>query len=226
LTRPDGGSSTLTIGAITADDYWFNLFSVEVIMDPAAYVEETGDPSVDRVFVTLPDGASSVALDSAVGEMSAQIPGADVRTAERWLDQRADDDRRGSQAIMIALFGGAALFTLFGSVMAVLSTARERRGEFALLRTTGASPQQVVAAVAVETLVVMATAAALLAVVLGFGYVRVGQALPLAGAGTIFPLGVFVTAFAVCAAAALIAAVVGTAWALRGSRLDSVNAAA
>ncbi|MFD5132148.1 ABC transporter permease [Streptomyces olindensis] len=112
-------------------------------------------PAVHQLVVT----ADPAAVRRAVGD-SAQVLTGDAR---RLADADPDRDSEALTA-MNALFGTAGGVTAFVSVFVVASTlafaVAQRRREFALLRTTGATPGQIRRTVLAEALTVGTVASA------------------------------------------------------------------
>ncbi|MFJ7337685.1 FtsX-like permease family protein [Streptomyces sp. NPDC101116] len=106
-------------------------------------------PATDQLVVT----AAPASVRAAVGDSARVLTG----TARRLADADPDRDREALTA-MNALFGTAGGVTAFVSVFVVASTfafaVAQRRREFALLRTAGASPAQLRRAVLTEALAV------------------------------------------------------------------------
>ncbi len=214
LTRPDGGATTVTVGPVFRTDTW-ELLGGDLVLDRATYLAQTGDDAVDRVFVRVPD-PDEVPTVAAV--LRAHLPGADVSGRDEWLARWSATRAHENTTALAALFGGVALFALVGCGITVLSSARERRVELRLLRTTGAARRHLLATMVIETVVVLVTAAALLAVVLGLSYVRIGHLVAQAGstAAVAVPVGMLAGMLGACTAVAIVAAVAGTWWSLRG----------
>ncbi|QIJ63671.1 FtsX-like permease family protein [Streptomyces sp. JB150] len=126
------------------------------------------------------------AAPDAVRAAVANSPGVDVLTGDdrRLADPRPDRDAE-DLATMHALFGTAGGVTAFVSVFVVASTfafaVAQRRREFGLLRTAGATPGQIRRLVAAEALLVGVLAAAAGCVLGGHGAPRL--AAWVAGAG-------------------------------------------
>ncbi|MEU4486265.1 FtsX-like permease family protein [Streptomyces purpurascens] len=112
-------------------------------------------PPVHQLAVT----ADPAAVRQAVGDSSQVLTG----NARRLADADPDRDSEALTA-MNALFGTAGGVTAFVSVFVVASTfafaVAQRRREFALLRTAGATPGQIRRSVLVEALAVGALASA------------------------------------------------------------------
>ncbi|MEW2614862.1 ABC transporter permease [Streptomyces sp. NPDC047880] len=106
-------------------------------------------PAADQLVVA----ADPASVRAAVGDSAQVLTG----TARRLADANPDRDREALTA-MNALFGTAGGVTAFVSVFVVASTfafaVAQRRREFALLRTAGASPAQLRRAVLAEALAV------------------------------------------------------------------------
>ncbi|KJK40291.1 ABC transporter permease [Streptomyces variegatus] len=125
----------------------------------AVFFTDTRAAQLDRKIVQLVVRADPASVREAVGD-SAQVLTGDAR---RLADADPGRDREALTA-MNALFGTAGGVTAFVSVFVVASTfafaVAQRRREFALLRTAGATPAQIRRTVLAEALAVGTLASA------------------------------------------------------------------
>ncbi|WP_086706184.1 ABC transporter permease [Streptomyces antimycoticus] len=150
VTTPDGPSSRTVVGTVGARDFETAAFFTD---SEAARLS----PRVDAVVAY----ADAAAVRKAVGTESGMVvlTGDDRRRAD------PDPDRDSEALISVnALLGTAAAITGFVSVFVVASTfsfaVAQRRREFGLLRTAGATPRQVRRMVFAEALVIGVLASA------------------------------------------------------------------
>ncbi|WP_329038600.1 ABC transporter permease [Streptomyces sp. NBC_00178] len=147
---PGGAGTRTVVGTVADAGFESAVFFTDA---EAARIR----PAVDAVAVH--------ADPAAVRALTRTVPGMSVLTADerRRADPGPDRDREALTAVN-ALLGTAAGITGFVSVFVVASTfsfaVAQRRREFGLLRTAGATPGQIRRAVVAEALVVGALASA------------------------------------------------------------------
>ncbi|WP_432104606.1 ABC transporter permease [Streptomyces sp. bgisy091] len=153
ITTPGtaGGPGTRTVVGTVADAG----FETPVFFDDAEAARIR--PEIDAVAVH--------ADADAVRRVTREFPGTDVLTGAGRQRADAEPDRDGEALTAVnALLGTAAGITGFVSVFVVASTfsfaVAQRRREFGLLRTAGATPGQVRRAVVAEALVIGVLASA------------------------------------------------------------------
>ncbi|MFD3524800.1 FtsX-like permease family protein [Streptomyces sp. NPDC058653] len=152
VVTPDGVGSRTVVGTVGATDFENAVFFTEA---EAAQLS----PRIDALVVRADSTAVRGVVRAAAGAESADRPGFEVLTGDE--RRRADPDPdRDSEALMAvnALLGTAAGITCFVSVFVVASTfafaVAQRRREFGLLRTAGATPRQIRRTVFLEAVLV------------------------------------------------------------------------
>ncbi len=153
-----------------------NAGGTDVVSAPLADIQRWFDREgkVTTINVAAEDGVSPEAL---VRRVRAALPaGLDVRTGEKAADENADEisDQIGSflTPALLAFAGAALLVGAFIIFNTFTITVAERTREFAVLRTLGATRGQILAAVAIEALVIGAVASGL-GLLLGLGFAKV-----------------------------------------------------
>jgi putative ABC transport system permease protein len=204
LTDATGREHRLLAGPVfqALDPYWAGGLVLTFDQLAAWGVPEPGGA---EIWVALSPGA--VAGDVAP-RLADHLDGATVRTAERWrADLRAADEATNRHAL-VALFGAAEALALVAVGVTCASSARERRGQLALLRRGGASVRQVVSAAMIEVLLVTVVAGVLVLAVQAFLIARVGQLVP--GVPVTTPWGELAALFGAAVLVALGTSAAGT----------------
>jgi putative ABC transport system permease protein len=171
---PSGREHHLTTGPVfqALDPYWAGGLVVSFDQLAAWGVPE---PAAVEVWAALSPGG--VATEVAP-RLAAALDGAAVRTTEQWrADARAADEATNRNAL-VAVFGAAEVLTLVAVAVTCASSARERRGQLAVLRRGGARVRQVVGGALVEVVLVTAVAGVLVLAVQAFLVLRVGRLVP------------------------------------------------
>ncbi|MFI6286129.1 FtsX-like permease family protein [Streptomyces sp. NPDC051018] len=119
----------------------------------------------DRQAASLSPRIDQLAVEGPAGEVRAAVGGLRVLTGEDRRFADADPDRDGQALVAVnAMLGTAAGMTGFVSVFVVASTfafaVAQRRREFGLLRTAGATPGQIRRMVTAEALLIGVLASA------------------------------------------------------------------
>lgn len=187
--------------------------------DVRAYVDSSHDgttPLAGRIDVRLAPGADRArtvaALRTAVHGLGARVTTAD-QVAAAATDANEESSRNG----ILMILGLSILYALIALANTLVMTISDRRRELAMLRLAGATTGQVLGAVAVETLMCVGAGA-----VLG----ALGSAISITGSWAalrqlvgptpaVVPWSTIGELVAVCAAAALVAAVAPALMALR-----------
>ncbi|MFE4520047.1 FtsX-like permease family protein [Kitasatospora sp. NPDC056783] len=188
---------------------------------PEIVVPREAVPGGHTVSVAyLGTGAGPEQVTAALGGAARATAGAD------WIGTRNDRTTRNGWIAMLAILGPALLYALIAIVNTMMMSTGDRLRDFATLRLTGGTRRQVMRVVAAETLVVVATAAALgLIVTLLTQYATVllieNRVLD-TGRSAAFdlPWGTLAGATAVCLALALVSSLVPARLALRVRPLD------
>ncbi|MEU7133110.1 ABC transporter permease [Streptomyces sp. NPDC046261] len=150
VVTPAGSSERTVVGTVRATDFETAVFFTDA---EAARLS----PRVDAVVVH----AKAATVREAVGTESGMV----VLTGDDRRDADPDPDRDSEALVAVnALLGTAAAITGFVSVFVVASTfsfaVAQRRREFGLLRTAGATPRQVRRMVFAEAVVIGVLASA------------------------------------------------------------------
>ncbi|MFE4973196.1 ABC transporter permease [Kitasatospora sp. NPDC056651] len=182
-----------------------------------------GGPTVSVAYLGTAAGPEQVtaALDGTTARATA---GAD------WIGARNDRTTENGWIAMLAILGPALLYALIAIVNTMMMSTGDRLRDFATLRLTGGTRRQVMRVVAAETLVVVATAAALgLIVTLLTQYATVllieNRVLDTGRSAALdLPWSTLAGATAICLALALVASLIPARLALRVRPLDLANA--
>ncbi|WP_330334443.1 ABC transporter permease [Streptomyces sp. NBC_00536] len=155
----------------------------------------------------------------------AAVPGATVASADAWLDAWNADHSHFDWITILAIMGPALLYALIALVNTMLMSTSERLRDFGALRLTGGTRPQVLIMVALEAVLVVATAATLgllLTVATQWGTVTlIHDRLPTAGPTPLaLPWTVLATSAAICLVLAVLAAAIPARLALRTRALD------
>ncbi|SOB83298.1 FtsX-like permease family protein [Streptomyces sp. 1331.2] len=179
----------------------------------------TGPSAVSVAY--LGTGASPEQVTAALGGSAAR-----ATTGAQWIGAHNDRTTKNGWIAMLAILGPALLYALIAIVNTMMMSTGDRLRDFATLRLTGGTRRQVLRVVAVETLLVVATAAALgLVVTLLTQYATVlliGNRIldPAQSAAFDLPWGALAGATAVCLVLAMVSSLVPARLALRIRPLD------
>ena len=174
IATRDGTEQVTLVGAYdfgSADAGGTDVVSAR-LADIQRWFDREGE--VTTINVAAEEGVSPEAL---VGRVRTAVPaGLEVRTGAEAADQNADEisDQIGSflTPALLAFAGAALLVGAFIIFNTFTTTVAERTREFAMLRTLGATRGQILAAVAIEALVIGVGASGL-GLLLGLGFAKV-----------------------------------------------------
>lgn len=214
LVDPQGRPVDATVVAIVDS----MPISSNLIVDAATF-DLGGAPLNSRTWLVATDGASAEQVTPALTERL----GTDTRveTVQAWSEaMRVTSDRQTLTALLIIL-GGSSLLATLAIGVSIVTSLRERRGEFTLVRRAGAGEGDVLGGTLLESVAVVLVAGALALALLGLVWARIWQNFVATGVPGVPPvpwwiLGSFA---AVGLAMTLVATLGGTAWALRSIRL-------
>lgn len=214
LDGPAGRSVEVEVVALVSSDNYLR----DVLVDVATWDMQGGDAEHRTTFVMADAG---VPVETLMAEVIAASPGATVRDKAGWSRQLAEDNMRQATTSLLIMLGGSCLLAVLAIGVSILTSLRERRGEFALSRRAGATEGLVHGSTLVETSAVLTIAFALAAGVIAVVWSRVAQNFVATNVG-ILPdvpglLWWFVLAGAVMGFAATVG---GTTWALRSIRVQ------
>ncbi|MFC8829786.1 FtsX-like permease family protein [Streptomyces sp. NPDC057137] len=155
VVTPAGAGSRTVVGTVAATDFETAVFFTEA---EAAQLS----PRIDALMVHADATAVRKAVRKAVRGTGSGI---DVLTGDERRRADPDPDRDSEALVSVnALLGTAAGITCFVSVFVVASTfafaVAQRRREFGLLRTAGATPRQIRRTVLAEAVLVAVPASA------------------------------------------------------------------
>jgi putative ABC transport system permease protein len=140
----------------------FGGASIAIVTLPEAQILTGNRGKLQGISVTAEPGVSAQELKQRI---RAALPAAvDVRTGGEQAKKQSSDIRNNLKFLRVALlaFAGVAVFVGGFIIFNTFSiTVAQRKREFALLRTLGASRRQVLAAVVVEALAIGVLASAL-----------------------------------------------------------------
>ncbi|WP_030240873.1 FtsX-like permease family protein [Streptomyces sp. NRRL S-350] len=189
---------------------------------PEIVVPREAVPGRSTVSVAyLGTGASPEQVTTALGGSAVR-----ATTGTAWIGAHNDRTTKNSWIAMLAILGPALLYALIAIVNTMMMSTGDRLRDFATLRLTGGTRRQVLRVVAVETLLVVATAAALgLVVTLVTQYATVlliGNRILDAAQPAAFdlPWATLAGSTAICLALALLSSLAPARLALRARPLD------
>lgn len=116
----------------------------------------TGQAAVNVAYLGVAAGTGPAAVTAALGD-----PAVTATPGAAWVDAQNAQTTRNGWIAMLAILGPALLYALLAIVNTMMMSTGDRLRDFATLRLTGGTRRQVLRVVAVETLLVVATAAAL-----------------------------------------------------------------
>lgn len=157
VVTPAGAGSRTVVGTVDATDFETAVFFTDA---EAAQLS----PRIDALVVHADAAAVRATIRAAVGGTVAGA-GFEVLTGDARRAADPDPDRDSEALVAVnALLGTAAGITCFVSVFVVASTfafaVAQRRREFGLLRTAGATPRQIRRTVFAEAVLVAVPASA------------------------------------------------------------------
>ncbi|WP_441245347.1 ABC transporter permease [Kitasatospora sp. McL0602] len=114
----------------------------------------SGRAAVNVAYLGVGAGAD---VTKALGDPTV----ATATTGGAWVDAHNEQTTKNGWISMLAILGPALLYALIAIVNTMMMSTGDRLRDFATLRLTGGTRRQVLRVVAVETLLVVATAAAL-----------------------------------------------------------------
>lgn len=217
IMDPAGNQLTVTIGAVIAST---SVLQAEILA-PENFAPELQTPQYIVRQQTWATFASNSDHDQVTGALHTILPNATIQTKAAWLAEGTSAAQASQAKGLIAMIGAGVLLAAFSMAQTTLNGLRERRGEFALLRTLGTSRRQVHATVLGETVLVLLTAGILIAALLMTTYIRLDQMLAHVGSAITpaVPLPLLLAVFAGCAAVTILTGAGGVTWALRTPRL-------
>ncbi|GAA3990004.1 hypothetical protein GCM10022384_42490 [Streptomyces marokkonensis] len=204
----DGTEKTLRIAAVmhTGTD------------DNGVYVTPANAPgsAVDRVDVTLADGADSGAVAAGLRE-AVRPAGGQVLTQDEWVAATYPETNRPTRLGLLLVLGIALLYTGISLVSTMVMATSDRVRDLAVLRLAGATGGQVLRLVGAEALLVVAVGALLGLVAAGLDLAGMWAALGLLSVPPTpaLPWATIGAVVSACAFLAVLASVVPAALALR-----------
>ncbi|MFF5900344.1 FtsX-like permease family protein [Streptomyces argenteolus] len=204
----DGSKASLRIAAVMRTGTGSN----GVYVTPA----NAAGAAVDRVDVTLKDGADATAV-RALLEAAGRDTGTRVLTRDAWVAAHHSSTGGTTRAGMLLILGIALLYTGIALANTLVMATSDRVRDLAVLRLAGATHAQVLRLVGVEALMVVAVGAVLGAAVAGLNLLGVKGALELLSVSSpvVVPwtaLGVVLTACAVLAAVSAVLPALAALW--------------
>jgi putative ABC transport system permease protein len=216
----DAGSARLTVAGIySAPSDLANIGSYVVGLDQMATLVPSA--SDNEVVVDLVDGVSSARAESAIEDVVASYPTAEVQTAEDYKETVVSQLDELLQ-IVLALVALALVIALLGIANTVALSVLERTRELGLLRAVGMSRSQVRSTIRWES-VIIALFGTLLGLAVGvLGGWGVATGWRSEGFAVVdVPVGTLALVATVAGALGMLAAL-GPAW--RAGRLDVLDA--
>jgi putative ABC transport system permease protein len=207
----------------------FGGASIAILPLPEAQILTGNEGKLQGISVTADAGVSAQQLKKRV---RAALPAAvDVRTGTEQAKKQSSDIRDNLKFLRVALlaFAGVAVFVGGFIIFNTFSiTVAQRKREFALLRTLGASRRQVLASVIVESLAigVIASAIGLAAGVLyakGIRGLFVGFGIDLPSSGTVIATRTIVVSLIVGVVVTLLASLLPAVRATRVAPLEALR---
>ncbi|MFL5896777.1 MAG: ABC transporter permease, partial [Thermoleophilaceae bacterium] len=205
----------------------FGGASIAIVSLPQAQLLTANERKLQSIAVTAAPGVSPQRLKFAI---RAVLPrAADVRTGKEQAAKNSSDIRDNLKFLRVALlaFAGVAIFVGGFIIFNTFSiTVAQRKREFAMLRTIGASRRQVLAAVFAEALAIGVFASAL-GLLAGVAYAKgiralfVSFGLDLPSSGTVIATRTVVVSLLLGVVVTLVASVVP---ALRATRVAPLEA--
>ncbi|MGF1426924.1 ABC transporter permease [Kitasatospora sp. LaBMicrA B282] len=117
----------------------------------------TGSSAVSVAYLGVAAGTGPQQVTAALGSPAA----ATATAGGAWVDAHNAQTTRNGWIAMLAILGPALLYALLAIVNTMMMSTGDRLRDFATLRLTGGTRRQVLRVVAGETVLVVATAAAL-----------------------------------------------------------------
>lgn len=190
----------------------------EYLVDAHTFDLQGGTSDHRSWYIALEPGADPATTMDAV---RAALPGADVLTTAQWAQKMTDEANQQVTTSLLVIIGGSCLLAVLAIGVSLMTSLRERQGEFALSRRAGATPELVHRSTLIETVAVLAIAYALGAGVIAVVWGRLAQNLAATGIGVLPSVPGMLGWFALAGALmALVATVCGTIWALRSVRVE------
>ncbi|MFI8949163.1 ABC transporter permease [Streptomyces sp. NPDC053750] len=204
----DGTERTLRIAAVMRTGTGGNGVYVTAANAPGA--------PVDRVDVTLADGADSGAVAAGLRE-AVRPAGGQVLTRDEWVAATHPETNRPTRLGLLLILGIALLYTGISLVNTMVMATSDRTRDLAALRLAGATNGQVLRLVGAESLTVVAVGAVLGLAVAGLNLAGMWAALGLLSVRTTLelPWATIAAAVSACAVLAVVASVAPAALALR-----------
>jgi putative ABC transport system permease protein len=207
----------------------FGGAGIAIVTLPEAQALTANQGKLQGISVTAQPGVSAQELKQRV---RAALPaGVDVRTGSEQAKKQSSDIRNNLKFLRVALlvFAGVAVFVGGFIIFNTFSiTVAQRKREFAMLRTLGASRRQILGAVVVEALAIgaIASAAGLAAGVLyakGIRSLFVGLGIDLPSSGTVIATRTVVVSLILGVAVTLGASLVPAVRATRVAPLEALR---
>ncbi|AQS68091.1 FtsX-like permease family protein [Streptomyces pactum] len=204
----DGTEKTLRVAAVMHTGTGGNGVYVTAANAPGA--------PVDRVDVTLADGAGSEAVAAGLREAVRQAGGR-VSGADEWVAAARTQTNRPTRVGLLMILGIALLYTGISLVNTMVMATSDRVRDLAVLRLAGATDGQLLRLVAAESLTVVAVGALLGLLAAGVNLAGMWAVLGLLSVRptVVLPWTAIGTAVGACAVAAVLASVAPAAVALR-----------
>ncbi len=214
LTGPAGRTVQVRVVAVLGN----SPLSGSYLVDAASFDLQGAPIAKQTTLVGLAPGADAAAVRAGVAQAA---PGASVSDTVSWNGARIERSNSQTTSGLFMLIGGSCLLALLAIAVSIMTSLRERRGEFALARRSGAGDRSLHATTLIETAVILVVAMFLGAVVTGVVWARIGQNFVAQGLPGVPMVPLLLGWFALAGAVmGLVATLGGTAWALRSIRTE------
>lgn len=222
LIDPTGEQRVATIGAVVQPT---SLIQAEIIAASnfAPAFQEPRYVVQQQTWAVIDPTADVPQVQTSIDRAA---PGAHALTKSAWLEAGTAASQAQQVKGLLAMIGAGVLLAAFSMAQTTLNALRERRTEFRLLRTLGTTRPQIYATVLAESMIILVTAAVLIAVLLVTTYIRLAQMIAYQGstASPVLPLPLLAAVFAGCALLTFLAAISGVSWSLRGPNAQRSHA--
>ncbi|RNG30645.1 ABC transporter permease [Streptomyces botrytidirepellens] len=204
----DGTRKWLRIAAVMATGTGGNGVYVTPRNAPGA--------TVDRVDVTLADGADATAVATALRK-AVHTSGGRLLTKDQWIRASYPGTKDTTRIGLLLVLGIALLYTGISLANTMAMATSDRVRDLATLRLAGATPGQILRLVGAEALMVVVVGAVLGVLVAGLNLMGMGSALQLLSAPTTIriPWRAIGAATGACAMLAVVSSVAPAALTLR-----------
>ncbi|WP_063733385.1 ABC transporter permease [Streptomyces sp. RTd22] len=204
----DGTRKWLRIAAVMATGTGGNGVYVTPRNAPGA--------TVDRVDITLTDGADASAVAAAL-KKAVHTTGGRLLTKDQWIRASYPRTKDVTRIGLLLVLGIALLYTGISLANTMAMATSDRVRDLATLRLAGATPGQILRLVGAEALMVVVVGAVLGVLVAGLNLMGMGSALHLLSVPTTIriPWTAIGAAVGACATLAVVSSVAPAALALR-----------